>query len=125
MKSQRFLTFALVMSLSLFAGCAKTVVPEKPIEQIEKEAAKMSVSDLQKMAGFYAKALKVQRQEVSKITNEMKGLSVKEIFSDKGNSFKDRLLKVQDKASALFERYRIYLDKLQEKGADISAVGLN
>ena len=124
MKFQNSLAIVLVMSLSFFSGCAKAPVSEKTIEQLEKEASKMVIVDLRERAEFYAKELKAQRQEVSKITNEMKGLSVKEIFGSKGNSFKKRLWKVQDKANAFLDRYRIYVSKLLEKGADISEMEL-
>jgi len=55
----------------------------------------------------------------------MKGLPIKEIFSDKSKSIKSRLSKIQVDATALLERYQIYVNKLQEKGADLSKVRLD
>lgn len=125
MKIKTVSVFVLALAFTAFLGCAKKADPNKPMEQIQKEVQTMSVTDLQEMAGAYAKDIKARKAELAKITDEMKGLSIREIFSDKAKSIKSRLGNVETRANALLERYQIYVSKLQEKGADISQVQID
>lgn len=125
MKIRNIALGMFVCVLAASTGCAKKADPNKPIDQIKKEVQTMSAADLESTAAAYVKEIKAQRAELNKITDEMKGLSIKEIFSDKSKSIKNRLTKVQTKAGALLERYQIYVNKLNEKGADLSKVQLD
>lgn len=125
MKLKNISVAILVLTLTGFAGCAKKADPNKPIDQIKEEVQILSVSDLQNTAAAYAKAIKVQKAELARITGEMKNLSPEEIFSDKAQSVKNRLSQVQTESAALMERYQIYVKKLQEKGTDLSKVQLD
>ncbi|HNX68868.1 MAG TPA: hypothetical protein PKI45_05235 [Candidatus Omnitrophota bacterium] len=125
MKVRNFAVFALIMTVAALTGCSKKVDPKKPIAKIQQEVQTMSVADLESTAAAYAKEVRAQKVELGKITDEMKGLPVKEIFSDKSKSIKNRLSKIQVDATALLERYQIYVNKLQEKGADLSKVRLD
>ncbi|MDD5217780.1 MAG: hypothetical protein PHS88_06725 [Candidatus Omnitrophica bacterium] len=125
MKIRSMTTLMLVLTLAACSGCAKKADPNKPVDQIKKDVETMSVAELQSTAAAYAKEIKVQKTELSKIAEELKGVPVKDVFSDKAKSIKNRLGEVQTKASALMERYQLYFNKLQEKGADISKVRLD
>jgi len=118
------LVIFLVMPF-IFSGCAQKADSAKPIDKIQREVQTMSVQDLEAMALAYAGGIKAQRAELSRITDEMKGIPIQEIFSDKAQPIKRRLAKVQSEAEALYERYQIYAAQFKEKGGDLSNVRID
>lgn len=122
MRLQSFFFTVLIFGVFVAAGCAGKADPKKPIQQIKKEVEMMSVKELQSAAEAYAQKLRNQHAEVVKITERMKTISVEEIFSKKTKPIKDRFLSIQVESSALFQRYQIYINKLQEKGVDTSQI---
>lgn len=119
------LSFVVLIIVIACWGCAKKADPHKSIEKIQKEVQSMSVADLEKTAKVYADGIMAQKTELSRITDEMKGIPIQEIFSDKSKPIQKRLARVQSEAEALFERYQIYALKLKEKGGDLSKVQLD
>lgn len=118
-KSWAIIILALVVGIS---GCAKKADPERPIEKIKNETETMSVQDLETNALLYAKELKAQRAELDKIKAKMQALPIEKIFANEFMT--NQVAKIGRKAEAYFERYMIYLGKLQENGADLSKVRL-
>lgn len=119
----RFLatTFIAITLIGVFvSGCAKEADPNRPIEKIQKEAAAMSVSELEAKASTYAAAIRAQKAEITKIQQQIQKMPVEKVFSDKAMTRK--IAGIGREAEALFERYRIYAGAFQEKGGDISKI---
>lgn len=125
MRLQSFFLTVLISGAFVAAGCAEKADPKKPVQRIKKEVERMSVEELQSAAEAYAQKLRSQHAEVAKITERMKTISVEEIFSKKTKPIKDRFLSIQVESSALFQRYQIYINKLQEKGVDTSQIRID
>lgn len=125
MKSQNLFIIGLIIISLAAAGCAKEVDPKKPIAKVTQEAKLMSLEKLQKKAQAYVAAINAQRQQVGRITDQMKGMSVVDIFSDKAKPLKKRLAEIQRTTTALLERYQIYAAQLQERGGDVSQLQIN
>lgn len=119
MKTTSLILILAAVVCVTFGGCAKKVDPNKPLDQVIKEAKTMSIPDLRSMAEAYVVAIKVQKNEVDRITDAMKGMSVKDIFGDKARPMKERLSKIQLTATALLERYQVYAAKLEERGGEV------
>lgn len=112
----------LMLAGSVFVSvdCAEKADPKKSIRQIKKEIATMPVAELISTAEAYAVALRNQNLEQAEVTKKMREISVDEIFSEKTKPIKNRFMSIQVKSSALFQRYQLYIRKLQEKGVDTS-----
>ncbi|OQA56774.1 MAG: hypothetical protein BWY42_00805 [Candidatus Omnitrophica bacterium ADurb.Bin277] len=122
MKKNR-ICFVFVLALTIgFSGCAKKVDPEKPLEQIRKEAGAMSVAQLESYAQLYASEIEEQRAEIQKIQEKIKKMPLDKMFSN--NFLQNDIKKIGRKAEALFERYIIYMEALKEKGGDTSGARL-
>jgi PBP1b-binding outer membrane lipoprotein LpoB len=119
-------SIALVLATSLLVfGCAKKADPNKPIDQIQKEVQNMSVSDLQSNALAYVDAIKAKKGEVTKVSDQLKALSPKELFSDKAKTIRDQAASVTKEVNALTQRYEIYAKKFAEKGGDMAKIKLS
>lgn len=125
MKFDHFVIAILIITFIVLAGCSKKIDLHKPLDQIKKEVQMMSIVELQNTAADYANAIKAQKAELNKITDEMKSLPIREIFSDKNKAIRRRLNHIQTEATALLERYQIYVKTFQEKGGDLSKVQIN
>jgi hypothetical protein len=112
----------MVIGIGL-SGCAKKADPNRPIDRIKKEVQTMPVKDLEASALLYANELKAQKAELDKLKAKMQALPIDQIFSN--DFLTKKIAKIGRRAEALFERYMIYLGKLQEKGADLSKVRLD
>lgn len=82
----------------------------------------MSVQDLETHAKAYADALRAKKAEIDRLKDKMKTMPVQKIFD---NSFlTNKIAKIGREAGPLFDRYLVYVAKLQEKGADLTRVKL-
>ncbi len=109
----------------LVSGCAKKADPNKPIEQIQADVQKMSVSDLEANAKVYADAILAKKGEVEKVSDQMKQLKITELMGDKAKVLRDQLSKIGTDVSALTQRYDIYAKKYQELGGDVSKIKIS
>ena len=114
---------AVVLAGISFSGCAKKADPKRPIEKIQKEVVTMSVAYLESKASAYAAAVRLQKAEIMKIQQQIKKMPVEKVFSDK--TLTRKIAGIGREAEALFERYRIYVGALQEKGGDVSKVQID
>ena len=112
------LTFLIIP----FTGCAKKADPERSIEKIRKEVVSMPVAQLEAYAADYATAIRAQKAKISKIQQEIQKMPVDKVFSN--TAMTRKISNIGRQAEALFERYRIYVAALQQKGGDLSKVQL-
>lgn len=117
--------FLLSVALFSLSGCGKKADANKPIDQVQKEAAAMSANDLQSYAEAYAKEISKQKKELEKVGEQVKSLSPKELFSDKAREIKDSLGKIEANVSNLTQRYQVYADKFREKGGDLNKIQIS
>ena len=110
----------LVTSLFVFSGCGKKKAdPNKPVDQVKAEAAKMDAKELQQMVNSYTEALAGKKTEVEKIVIELKKVPLTEMAGEKAKSFTANIDSVNKSIAALNERMKIYSDALAEKSAGL------
>ena len=112
----------LVASLLAVVGCAKKADEDRPISEVKAEAEKMNATDLRAMATQYKKALDAKKGDLEKLAAELKEIPVAEMLGEKAKTLKADMEKLQKSMSALQERFKVYYDKLKEKGGDLSGL---
>jgi len=124
MKTVRKITLwcLLAVCLSAVAGCGKKADENKPISEVEAEAEKMSVDKLKSMAMEYKDAISAKKEEIEKVTGELKNIPIAEMLGDEAKELKAEIENLTKTASALNERFQIYYQKLKEKGGDLSGL---
>ena len=123
MRFRNIPVFVLVLGLVSMTGCAKQADPKRPIEKIQKEVVSMPVAELESHAAAYAAAIRLQKSEIRKIQQEIQKMPVEKFFNTK--SLTGKIADIGRRAEALFERYRIYVQALQDKGGDLSKVRID
>ena len=113
---------SLILTFSL-SGCAKKADPNRSIEQIQKDVPTMSTEELESYAEAYAEALQEQKAKLSKIQEKMRTMPVEKIFEN--DFLTNRVKKIGHQGEALFDRYVIYMQALEERGADLSKFQLD
>ena len=120
MKFRMIPVLLLALMIVPFTGCAKKADSKRPIEKMQKEVVSMPVAQLQVHAADYAAAIRAQKAEISKIQQKIQKMPIDKIFNNQAMT--RRIAAIGREAEALFDRYRIYVAALQEKGGDISKV---
>jgi uncharacterized lipoprotein YehR (DUF1307 family) len=117
-----FAVFAVVLSVGL-CGCGKKSADAgKPMEQVKTEAEKMSTSDLRSTAMAYKDAITAKKGELETLVAKLKAIPLAEKLGEKAKSLNAEIGKVNESITALTERFRVYFDKLKEKGGDVSGL---
>ena len=108
----------------LFAilGCSKKADENKPVSEIKAEAEKLDTDGLRAKALAYKEALTAKKSEVDKLAAKIKEIPVAELLGQEAKSLKADLENLEKSLSALQERFKIYYDKLKEKGGDLTGL---
>jgi len=114
----------LVMGLSALFGCGKKADENKPIAEVKAEAEQMNTKELRAMALAYKEAIMAKRKDVDKLAASLKEIPVTEMLDEKAKKLKADSNSLNKSISALTERFRIYYNKLKEKGGDVSGLKL-
>ena len=112
----------LLAVVTLFAGCSKKADENKPLSEVEAEAEKMSVDKLKSVAMEYKDAISAKKEEIEKVTGELKNIPIAEMLGNEAKELKAEIENLTKTASALNERFQIYYQKLKEKGGDLSGL---
>jgi len=112
----------LLAVVMLFAGCSKKADENKPLSEVKAEAEKMSVDKLKAMAMEYKDAISAKKEEIEKVTGELKNIPVAEMLGNEATELKAEIENLTKSVSALNERLQIYYQKLKEKGGDLSGL---
>lgn len=113
---------ALGLCVLALAGCGKKADENKPIAEVKAEAEEMSVKDLRAMATAYKNAITDKKAEVEKLAAKYADIPLAEKLGDKAKNMSSSIDSLNKSVSALTERYKIYYNKLKEKGGDVSGL---
>ena len=121
MKIMKDAILCCLIGLCLFAilGCGKKADENKPVSEIKVEAEKLDTDGLRAKALAYKEALTAKKSEVDKLAAKIKEIPVAELLGQEAKSLKADLENLEKSLSALQERFKIYYDKLKEKGGDL------
>jgi len=117
----KFLLVLLAVAM-LFAGCSKKADENKPLSEVKAEAETMSVAKLKSMAMEYKDAISAKKDEIEKVTGELKNIPVAEMFDNEAKELKADIENLTKSLSALNERFQVYYQKLKEKGGDLTGL---
>jgi len=112
----------LAVFLLLLSGCGKKADENKPISEVQAEAAKMNVQDLKAMAMSYKDAIEAKKVDVENLAAKLKGIPVAQLLGEKAKQLKADIDSLNKSLSALKERFQIYYDQLKAKGGDLSGL---
>lgn len=119
----RFLSgFTVLLLIFTLSGCAKELDVNRPIEEVKKEAAEMSLKDLEKSAITYGKEIRRRYNEMEKVKYELKGLSPRDVIGEKGKEVKERYNKMSDDVKTFMEHYGVYARQYKELGGDVAKI---
>lgn len=93
-------------------------------DEVKTKAAGYDQSTLTAYANGYKEVIAEKKEQVTSLSDQMKGLPVAEILGGKGKDIKTQLSQYTSQLSGLKERYGVYLDLLKKFGVDLSAYGL-
>jgi polyhydroxyalkanoate synthesis regulator phasin len=116
------LSLTLAVSLLLLSGCGKKADENKPIGEIQAEAAKMNAQDLKAMAMNYKEAIEAKKADVENLAAKLKEIPVAQLLGGQAKQLKADIDNLNKSVSALKERFQIYYDQLKAKGGDLSGL---
>ncbi len=116
------LSLILAVSLLLLSGCGKKADENKPIGEVQAEAAKMSAQDLKAMAMNYKNAIDAKKADVEKLAAKLKEVPVTQLLGEKAKQLKADIDILNKSVAALKERFQVYYDQLKAKGGDLSGL---
>jgi len=114
--------FVLLAVTLLFAGCSKKADENKPLSEVKAEAETMSVDKLKSMAMEYKDAVSAKKEEIEKITGELKNIPIAEKLGNEAKQLTADIENLTKSVSALNERFQIYYQKLKEKDGDLTGL---
>jgi hypothetical protein len=124
MRTKSFMLLCLLAAFALVAaGCGKKTDENKSISQVQAEAGKMSVEQLRTAALECKNALMAKKGELAKLEEKVKMLTSDKIISGEGQKLTANIQSAGKSIADLSEQLKIYVNKIKEKGGDIS--GLN
>ena len=116
------LSLILTVSLLLLSGCGKKADENKPLGEVQAEAAKMNVQDLKAMAMKYKDAVEAKKADVEKLAAKLKEIPVAQLLGEQAKQLNADIDNLNKSLSALKERFQIYYDQLKAKGGDLSGL---
>jgi hypothetical protein len=118
-----FVCVAICIAIG-FAGCAGKADENKPLSDVQADAQKMDVEQLKAMATKYKDAITAKKAEVDKVMAKIKEVPIADAMGKEAGALKEEVDALSKSVKALKERFDIYYNKLVEKGADVSGLGI-
>jgi outer membrane murein-binding lipoprotein Lpp len=107
------------------SGCDGTADENKPISDVQAEAAKMNAEQLRSMAMKYKDAIAAKMTEVDKVMAKLKEIPTPAQMPGKeASQAKQEFEALSKSLKALKTRFDVYYNKLKEKGEDVSQLGI-
>ena len=82
----------------------------------------MDIDELKSIAMKYKEAILAKEPEIKKLADQLKELPLAKKLGTEGKEIKAELDALNKSAAALKERFRVYYNKLKEKGGDLSGL---
>ena len=123
-KAKNILCCSLVLCSLVLLGCGKKADESKPISEVKAEAEQMNIAELISIAMKYKKAILAKEPEIKKLSDQLKDLPISKKLGTEGKEMEAELDALDKSVSALKERFRVYYNKLKEKGGDLSGLQL-
>jgi outer membrane murein-binding lipoprotein Lpp len=105
-----------------FAGCSKKADADKPIADVQAEAAKMDVAQLKAKAIEYKDAIVAKKAEIEKVADKLKAIPIAEQMGAEAKKLQAEVADLNKAVAALTERFQVYYNKLKEMGGDVSGL---
>ena len=105
-----------------FVGCSKKADENKPMADVQAEAAKIDVAQLKAKAVEYKDAIVAKKAEIEKVAAKLKAIPVTEQMGTEAKALQTDIANLNKTVSALTERFQVYYNKLKEKGGDVSGL---
>ncbi len=121
-EAKNILCCALVLCSLVLLGCGKKADESKPISEVKAEAGQMDIDELKSIAMKYKEAILAKEPEIKKLADQLKELPLAKKLGTEGKEIKAELDALNKSAAALKERFRVYYNKLKEKGGDLSGL---
>jgi hypothetical protein len=122
MKKKYVICLLLCACVLVCNGCGKKADENKPISEVKAEAETMDTAKLRKMAEVYKDAIIDKKAEVEKVAAQLKEIPVTKMLGEEAKGLKAEVDQLNKSVSALTERFKVYYDKLKEKGGDTSGL---
>ena len=116
--------FCLALCTAALFGCSKKADENKPISEIKTEAEQMSLDQLRSAAMSYKDAILAQKTEVEKFAAKLKDIPVTKMLSTEAKDLKTEINTLNKSISALTDRFKIYYQKLKEKGGNLAGLDI-
>jgi phage-related tail protein len=116
------LCIAMAGCLLGIGGCGKKADENKPIEEVQAEAAKMDVAQLKAKAMEYKDALVAKKAAIEKVAAKLKEIPATELLGAEAKALQADIANLNKSLAALTERFQVYYGKLKEMGGDISGL---
>ena len=123
-KIRNILCCSLVLCSLVLLGCGKKADESKPISEVKAEAEQMDIDELKAMAMKYKKAILAKEPEIKKLADQLKDIPIAKKLGTEGKEMRDEIGALYKSVSALKERFKIYYNKLKQKGGDLSGLQL-
>ncbi|MBN2138446.1 MAG: hypothetical protein JW720_11625 [Sedimentisphaerales bacterium] len=137
MKAVRNVTLLslLIMCSLTFLGCGEEkqaasptgagVSESKPISEVKAEAEKMDAAQLRAIALKYKAVIDAKAAEMDKLAKDiMKSLGAEDVSEKTKELNARRMAELGKSGEALGARLAVYLEKLKEKGGDLSGLDI-
>ncbi len=108
--------------LAGFAGCSKKADADKPMADVQAEAAKMNVEQLKAKAIEYKDAIVAKKAEIEKVAAKFKEIPIAEKMGAEAKALQTDIENLNKVVAALTERFQVYYNKFKEMGGDISGL---
>jgi uncharacterized lipoprotein YehR (DUF1307 family) len=120
------ITLCVIMAVCLLGltGCGKKADADKPIGDVQAEAASMSVEELKAKAMDYKDAIVAKKAEVEKLAAKLKAIPLTEQMGTEAKGLQTDIAELNKTVSALNERFQVYYKKLKEMGGDVSELSI-
>lgn len=105
----------LVLASVFVSGCGSKASETKPIAEVQTEAQKMTVSQLEKTISTYKAALETKEVQIRALQEKVKTIPVTQLLGDEARAIKDDVTKLAGSVQALTERMNVYMKELQAK----------
>jgi hypothetical protein len=107
---------AVVTGCFLLSGCGGSKASEsKPIAEVQAEASKMTVKDLESVVKSYKETIAAKQKDLQALQEKIKAIPITQLLGTEAKAIKDDVSKIAGSVQALTERMTVYVKELKAK----------